>query len=43
MPVSANVFERVRIEGPRLIYKHEVAGPGGKQDTREVMFDISTA
>jgi hypothetical protein len=28
------VVERIRIEGPRLIYKHAVTGPGGKRDER---------
>ena len=32
--------ERIRIEGNRLVYRHEVAGPGGKHDEREITFDI---
>jgi hypothetical protein len=32
--------ERIRIESNRLVYRHEVAGPGDKHDEREVVFDI---
>jgi hypothetical protein len=34
------VVERIRIEGPSLIYQHAVTGPGGKLNEREVTFDI---
>jgi hypothetical protein len=30
----------IRIEGGRLVYKHEVLGPDGKRDEREVVFNI---
>ena len=32
--------ERIRIDGQRLIYKHEVTGPGGKHDERETNFEL---
>src|SRR5262249_53082251 len=32
------VIERVRIDGTHLIYKHEITGPGGKREEREVTF-----
>jgi len=35
------IVERLRVEGERVIYKHEVTGPGGKRDEREIAFDIS--
>ena len=35
------VVERIRIEGNRLIYKHEITGPGEKHDEREIGFEIS--
>jgi len=35
------VVERIRLEGSRLIYKHEITGPGGKRDEREVIFDVA--
>ncbi len=35
------IVERIRAEGGRLIYKHDVRGPGGKRDEREVTFDIA--
>jgi hypothetical protein len=34
------VIERTRVDGNRLIYKHEVQGPGDKHDEREVVFDL---
>jgi hypothetical protein len=33
--------ERIRVEGQRLIYKHEISGPGDKHDEREVVFNLS--
>jgi hypothetical protein len=33
-------IERIRADGQRLIYKHEVTGPGEKRDEREVVFDL---
>jgi hypothetical protein len=37
------VIERIRVDGQRLIYKHEVAGPGEKRDEREIIFDLPQA
>ena len=37
---DVKVVERIRIEGGRLVYKHEVLGPDGKCDEREVVFNI---
>jgi hypothetical protein len=37
---DVKVVERIRIEGGRLIYQHEVLGPGDKHDEREVVFNI---
>jgi len=34
------IVERLRVDGESLIYKHEVTGPGGKHDEREITFDI---
>jgi hypothetical protein len=34
------VIERIRLDGKRLIYKHEVIGPGDKRNEREVVFDL---
>jgi hypothetical protein len=34
------VVERTRLEGNRLIYRHEVTGPGDKRDEREIVFDL---
>jgi hypothetical protein len=34
------IVERLRVEGEHLIYKHEVTGPGGKRDEREISFEI---
>ena len=36
------IVERIGLDGARLIYKHEVSGPRGKRDEREIAFDIST-
>jgi hypothetical protein len=33
------VIERVRVDGQRLIYRHEIIGPGDKRDEREIIFD----
>ncbi len=35
------VIERIRVDGQRLIYKHEVRGPGGKREEREITFDLA--
>ena len=35
------VAERVRVDGMHLIYKHEITGPGGKHDEREITFDLT--
>jgi len=35
-----SIIERIRVEGEHLIYKHEITGPGGKREEREVMFDV---
>ena len=35
------IVEHLRVEGEHLIYKHEVTGPGGKHDEREITFEIS--
>jgi hypothetical protein len=35
------MVERIRIKGGRLNYKHEITGPGGKYDEREVVFNLS--
>jgi len=34
------VIERIRVDGQRLIYKHEISGPGDKRDEREVTFEL---
>ena len=34
------IVERILVEGDRLIYKHDVRGPGDKHDEREVIFNI---
>ena len=34
------IVERIRIDGDRLIYNHEVTGPGDKHDEREIRFEI---
>jgi len=34
------VTERIRVEDDRLIYKHEITGPGKKHDEREINFEI---
>ena len=35
------VIERVRVDGRHVIYKHEITGPGGKHDEREITFDLT--
>ena len=35
-----SVIERIRVDGQRLIYKHEVTGPDDKRDEREIVFDL---
>jgi hypothetical protein len=34
------VIERIRVDGQRLIYKHEISGPGEKHAEREIIFDL---
>lgn len=34
-------IESIRVDGERLVYKHEVTGPGDKRDEHEVVFDLS--
>jgi len=34
------IVERIRVEGERLIYKHEISGPDDKRDEREIIFDV---
>jgi hypothetical protein len=34
------VSERLRVDGKRLIYKHEITGPGDKRDEREITFEL---
>jgi hypothetical protein len=34
------IVERLRVDGEHLIYKHEVTGPGGRHDEREIAFEI---
>ena len=36
------ITERLRMgeDGRTLIYTHEITGPGGKQERREIVFDI---
>ena len=34
------VAERLAVDGKRLIYKHEVTGPGNKHDERESVFEL---
>ncbi|SRR6266705_5234213 len=34
------VIERIRVEGQRFVYKHEVSGPGEKRDEREIAFGL---
>jgi hypothetical protein len=36
-------IDRSRVDGQRLLYKHEVTGPGDKRDEREVVFDLPQA
>jgi hypothetical protein len=35
------IVERTRVDGQRLIYRHEVQGPGDKRNAREVVFDLA--
>ena len=35
------VIERIRVERQRLVYKHEITGPGEKHDEREITFEIA--
>jgi hypothetical protein len=35
------IIERIRAEGKRLIYRHEISGPGDKHDEREIVFELS--
>jgi hypothetical protein len=35
------IVESIRVEGEHLIYKHEVTGPGGKRDEREITFELT--
>ena len=38
---EVTVIERIRLDGDHLIYKHEISGPGGKRDEREIVFELS--
>jgi hypothetical protein len=35
------VIERIHLDGQRLIYKHEVTGPGDKRDERQITFELT--
>jgi len=35
------IVDRIRIQGGHLIYKHEITGPQGKRDERDIVFDLS--
>ena len=35
------IVERIRIQDERLVYGHEITGPQGKREQREIIFDIS--
>ena len=35
------IVERIRIQDGHLIYKHEITGPQGKRDERDIVFDLS--
>jgi hypothetical protein len=35
------VIERIRVDGQRLIYDHEITGPGEKHYQREIVFELS--
>jgi hypothetical protein len=35
------IIERIRVDGQRLIYDHEVTGPGDKRDERETVFELT--
>ena len=35
------VMERIRVDGQRLVYKHEITGPGDNHQEREIVFPLS--
>ena len=35
------IVERIRIQDERLVYGHEITGPEGKREQREIIFDLS--
>ena len=35
------IVESIRIQDGHLIYKHEIMGPQGKRDERDIVFDLS--
>jgi hypothetical protein len=35
------IVERIRIQDGHLPYKHEITGPRGKRDERDIVFDLS--
>src|SRR5262245_16243409 len=35
------IVERIRIQDGQMIYKHEITGPRGKRDERDIVFDLS--
>jgi hypothetical protein len=35
------IVERIRIQDGQMNYKHEVTGPRGKRDERDIVFDLS--
>ena len=35
------IVERIRIQDGHLIYKHEIMGPQGKREERDIVFDLS--
>jgi hypothetical protein len=35
------IVERISIQDQRLVYGHEITGPQGKREQREIIFDIS--
>jgi len=36
-----SIIERIHIQDEHLIYEHEITGPRGKRDEREIVFDLS--
>src|SRR5262245_56063011 len=34
------IVQSMRVQGEHLIYKHEITGPGGKREEREVTFEV---